>query len=110
MARRAIEQLEAERDRLEALLLRLPSLLAELDPDQLTVGVVEAARELTNARFGLFLPTGSERGTVRFVGLDREDFAEPPAVGRAPVLAGALVSGQSLRRSEEHTSELQSQS
>ena len=97
MARRAIEQLEAERDRLEALLLRLPSLLAELDPDQLTVGVVEAARELTNARFGLFLPTGSERGTVRFVGLDREDFAEPPAVGRAPVLAGALVSGQSLR-------------
>jgi hypothetical protein len=97
MARRAIEQLEAERDRLEALLLRLPSLLAELDPEQLTVGVVEAARELTNARFGLFLPAGSERGTVRFVGLEREDFAEPPAVGRAPVLAGALLSGQSLR-------------
>src|SRR5687767_11445552 len=97
MARRAIEQLEAERDRLEALLLRLPSLLAELDPEQLTVGVVEAARELTNALFGLFLPAGSERGTVRFVGLGREDFAEPPAVGRAPVLAGALVSGQSLR-------------
>lgn len=97
MARRAIEQLEAERDRLEALLLRLPSLLAELDPEQLTMGVVEAARELTNARFGLFLPAGSERGTVRFVGLGREDFAEPPAVGRAPVLAGALVSGQSLR-------------
>jgi hypothetical protein len=97
MARRAIEQLEAERDRLEALLLRLPALLAELDPEQLTLGVVEAARELTNARFGLFLPAGSERGTLKFVGLDREDFAEPPAVGRAPVLAGALVSGQSLR-------------
>jgi serine phosphatase RsbU (regulator of sigma subunit)/putative methionine-R-sulfoxide reductase with GAF domain len=97
MARRAIEQLEEERDRLEALLLRLPSLLAELDPDRLTVSVVEAARELTNARFGLFLPAGSERATVSFVGLTREDFAEPPAVGRAPVLAAALLSGQTIR-------------
>ncbi len=97
LARRAIEQLEAERDRLETLLLRLPSLLAELDPDKLTVGVVEAARELANARFGLFLPAGSERATVTFVGLTREDFTEPPAVGRAPVLAAALVSGHSIR-------------
>jgi serine phosphatase RsbU (regulator of sigma subunit) len=97
ISQRAIEQLEAERDRLEALLLRLPSLLAELDPEQLTAGVVDAARELTGARFGLFLPAGSERGTVTFVGLDRDDFAAPPAVGRAPVLAGALVTGQTLR-------------
>jgi serine phosphatase RsbU (regulator of sigma subunit) len=94
---RAIEQLEAERDRLERLLLRLPSLLAELDPQRLTVGVVEAARELTGAQFGLFLPAGTERATVSFIGLTREDFAEPPAVGRAPVLAGALLTGQSLR-------------
>jgi len=97
ISQRAIEQLEAERDRLEALLLRLPSLLAELDPERLTVGVVDAARELTGARFGLFLPAGSERATVTFVGLAREDFAVPPAVGRAPVLAGALLSGQTLR-------------
>ena len=97
ISRRAIEQLEAERDRLEDLLLRLPALLAELDPERLTVGVVDAAQELAGARFGLFLPSGSERGTVTFVGLGRDDFAEPPAVGRAPVLAGALVSGQSLR-------------
>jgi serine phosphatase RsbU (regulator of sigma subunit) len=34
---------------------------------------------------------------VTFVGLTREDFAEPPAVGRAPVLAGALLTGQGLR-------------
>jgi len=97
ISRRAIEQLEVERDRLERLLLRLPSLLAELDPERLTVGVVDAARELTGARFGLFLPAGSERATVSFVGLTREDFAVPPAVGRAPVLAGALLTGQSLR-------------
>jgi serine phosphatase RsbU (regulator of sigma subunit) len=97
IAQRAIERLEAERDRLEALLLRLPSLLGELDPERLTANVVDAARELTGARFGLFLPAGSERGTVMFVGLDRDDFAVPPAVGRAPVLAGALVTGQTLR-------------
>jgi serine phosphatase RsbU (regulator of sigma subunit) len=97
ISKRAIEQLELERDRLERLLLRLPSLLAELDPERLTTGVVDAARELTGARFGVVLPAASERATVRFVGLTREDFAEPPAVGRAPVLAGALVTGQTLR-------------
>jgi len=97
MAQRAIEQLEAERNRLEALLLRLPGVLGELDPERLTAGVVDAARELTAARFGLFLPAGSERATVTFVGLDREDFAVPPAVGRAPVLAGAVVTGETLR-------------
>jgi serine phosphatase RsbU (regulator of sigma subunit) len=97
ISRRAIEQLQSDRDRLEGLLLRLPSLLAELDPERLSVGVVEAARELTGARFGLFLAAGSERATLSFVGLTRDDFAAPPAVGRAPVLAGALLSGESLR-------------
>jgi len=97
MTRRAIEQLEAERDRLERLLLRLPALLAELDPERLSLGVVEAARDLTGARFGMFLASSSERATVSFVGLTREDFAEAPAVGRAPVLAGAMLSGESLR-------------
>jgi serine phosphatase RsbU (regulator of sigma subunit) len=97
ISRRAIEQLEAERNRLEGLLLRLPALLAELDPERLSVGVVEAARELTGAKFGLFLASGSERATLSFVGLAREDFAAPPAVGRAPVLAGALLTGESLR-------------
>ena len=97
ISRRAIERLEAERNRLEGLLLRLPSLMAELDPDRLTVGVVEAARELTGAQFGLYLAAGSERATVSFVGLSREDFVAPPAVGRAPVLAGVMVTGESLR-------------
>ena len=97
ISRRAIERLQAERNRLEGLLLRLPTLMAELDPERLTVGVVEAARELTGARFGLYLAAGSERATVAFVGLSRDDFAAPPAVGRAPVLAGAMVTGESLR-------------
>ncbi|HZI37001.1 MAG TPA: GAF domain-containing SpoIIE family protein phosphatase, partial [Acidimicrobiia bacterium] len=97
MTRRAIEQLEAERDALERLIARLPALLGELDPERLSRGVVEAARELAGARFGLFLDAGSERATVSFVGLSRDDFAAAPAVGRAPVLAGAALSGQTLR-------------
>ncbi|MGH9003719.1 MAG: hypothetical protein ACRDYV_11380, partial [Acidimicrobiia bacterium] len=97
MGRRALEQLEAERERLEDLLLRLPSLLAELDPDRLAEGVAEAARELVGARFALFLPANRDRGTLTFAGLTREDFAEVPAVGRAPVLAGVLWAEHAVR-------------
>src|SRR5918996_3948851 len=97
MSRRALEQLEAERERLEGLLLRLPSLLAEVDPDRLAEGLIEAARQLVGARFGLFLPANRERGTVMFSGLDRSDFAEVPAVGRAPVLAGVLWAEHAVR-------------
>ena len=97
MSRRALEQLEAERERLEGLLLRLPSLLAELDPERLAEGVTEAARQLVGARFALFLPAAGERATVTFAGLTREDFAEVPAVGRAPVLAGVLWADHALR-------------
>jgi serine phosphatase RsbU (regulator of sigma subunit) len=97
MSRRALEQLEAERERLEGLLLRLPSLLAELDPDRLAEGVAEAARQLVGARFALFLPASRERATVTFAGLTREDFADVPAVGRAPVLAGVLWAEHAVR-------------
>ena len=57
--------------------------------------MVEAALELTGARFGLFLPAGSERATVTVRRPRPAGLRRPPAVGRAPVLAGALLSGQS---------------
>ena len=97
LSRRALEQLEAERERLEDLLLRLPSLLGELDPDRLAEGVAEAARQLVGARFALFLPANRDRSTLMFAGLDRDDFAEVPAVGRAPVLAGVLWAEHAVR-------------
>src|SRR5687767_1193226 len=97
MSRRALEQLEAERERLEGLLLRLPSLLAELDPDRLAEGVAEAARQLVGARFAVFLPASRERATLTFAGLTRDDFADVPAVGRAPVLAGVLWADHAVR-------------
>src|SRR5919106_1674464 len=97
MSRRAVEQLEAERERLEGLLLRLPSLLAELDADRLAEGVAEAVRQLVGAHFALFLPANRDRATLTFAGLNREDFTEVPAVGRAPVLAGVLWADHAVR-------------
>jgi serine phosphatase RsbU (regulator of sigma subunit) len=97
MSRRAVEQLEAERARLEGLLLRLPSLMSELDPDRLAEGVAEAVRQLVGARFAVFLPANRDRATLTFAGLDREDFTEVPAVGRAPVLAGVLWADHPVR-------------
>ena len=97
VSRRAIDQLEAECERLEGLLLRLPSLLSELDPDRLTAGVAEAAREMTGARFAVFVgATGDERSVV-WAGLQPADFAEAPAMGQAPLLAGVLWHDQPVR-------------
>jgi hypothetical protein len=95
--KRAIEQLEAERDRLERLLLRLPSLLAELDVERLARGIAEAARDIAEARFAAFVPFDGDQEAAIFVGLERDVFATRPAVGRSPLLAGVLWRGETLR-------------
>ncbi|HEV3496977.1 MAG TPA: hypothetical protein VHA34_11555, partial [Actinomycetes bacterium] len=55
-ARAALEDLQAERRRLLDLIVRMPALLAERDPGRLVTGVAEAYRELTGARFALYVP------------------------------------------------------
>jgi GAF domain-containing protein len=97
MQRRAIEKLEGERDRLERLLLRLPSLMGELDVGKLVRGVVEAAVELAGARFGAFAAADDEEPVV-FVGASgpAPAFTETPALRAAPLLAGALWSGEAV--------------
>jgi Stage II sporulation protein E (SpoIIE)/GAF domain len=95
--KRAIEQLEIERDRLERLLLRLPALLAELDVERLARGIVEAARELAGARFGIFVPFDGDEQSAIFVGLEPDAFSTTPAIGRAPLLAAVLWRGETLR-------------
>lgn len=99
MQRRAIERLEEERDRLERLLLRLPSLMGELDVAKLVRGVVEAAVELAGARFGAFAAADADEEQVLFVGAAGPPpaFAEAPALKAAPLLAGALWSGEAVR-------------
>ena len=61
MARAAVEELLAERRRLLDLISRLPGLLAEDHAERLVAGVAEGCRELTGARFALYVPT--ETGT-----------------------------------------------
>lgn len=93
-ARAALDELQDERRRLLDLIVRLPGLLAERDPEQLVGGVAEACRELTGARFALYVPTDGDAEPV-ITGLGWDDFAERPDIGQAPLLAGPRLHGQS---------------
>jgi serine phosphatase RsbU (regulator of sigma subunit) len=81
--------------RVETVLLRLPAILADLDPVRLSVGLTDAARELTGAEFGVF--SGIDEDELRFVGASEGTFAELPAPHRAPLLAPGLRTGEPLR-------------
>jgi hypothetical protein len=92
-ARAALDGLQDERRRLLDLLVRLPGLLAERDGGRLVAGVAEACRELTGARFALYVP--ADRGAEpTLVGAAWDDFAERPDIGQAPLLAGPRLHGQ----------------
>jgi len=97
VCRQAVEQLQAEREGLERLLLRLPALCAELDPAALRRGVVEAAIEMAQARLGFFVPAEPPHDIADLVGLAMEDFADPPRPGHSPLLGAVLWDGRVLR-------------
>ena len=92
-ARAAVDGLLVERRRLLDLIARLPGLLAEQEPGALVAGVAEACRELTGARFALYVPTETD-GAPILTGVSWADFAERPDVGSAPLLAGPRMHGQ----------------
>ncbi len=92
-ARAALEELQDERRRLLDLIVRLPGLLAERDPERLVRGVADACRKLTGARFALFVPTDGDAEPV-ITGVGWDDFAERPDIGQAPLLAGPRLHGQ----------------
>jgi serine phosphatase RsbU (regulator of sigma subunit) len=81
--------------RLESVFLRLPAILADLDPVRLSVGLTDAARDLTGAEFGIF--SGIDEDELRFVGAQEGTFADLPAPHRAPLLAPGLRTGEPLR-------------
>jgi len=93
-ARAALEELHAERRHLRDLIVRLPGLLAERDPSLLVSGVADACRELTGARFTLYVPADGDQGSI-LTGAEWADFAERPDIGQAPLLAGPQLHGQS---------------
>ena len=92
-ARAAVEELQAERRRLLDLIVRLPGLLAERGHERLVAGVADACRELTGARFALYVPTDPE-AEPSLTGVGWDDFAERPDIGQAPLLAGVRLHGQ----------------
>ena len=92
-AKVAIEELQDERRRLLDLVVRLPGLLAEQETGPLVAGVAEACRELSGARFALYVPADAVTEPI-LTGLQWADFAERPDIGNAPLLAGPRLHGQ----------------
>jgi serine phosphatase RsbU (regulator of sigma subunit) len=92
-AKAAIDALHDERRRLLDLVVRLPGLLAERETDLLVAGVAEACRELTGARFALYVPAEADAEPI-LAGAAWSDFAERPDIGNAPLLAGPRLHGQ----------------
>jgi serine phosphatase RsbU (regulator of sigma subunit) len=90
VAELAVARLEAERDRLEAIVVRLGGLAAELDAEGLVQGVTEAARDLTGAELAMFVPTELAALSQPTIVCEPGALSEAPEPSRVPLLAGAL--------------------
>ncbi len=87
--RARLARAEAERAEVEAVLLDLAGALAEADPGRLVQRLLDATLQVAGGTFALFLPELG--GTPVFVRAEEHvEFAEPPVVRQAPLLAGAL--------------------
>ncbi len=96
MLRDAVERLQAERARLADVIVRLPAVLEGSDADELVAGIGQLCIDLTGARFALYQSVEAD-ARPRLVGVEWHDFAEPPHLAHAPLLAGPIVHGQSHR-------------
>jgi serine phosphatase RsbU (regulator of sigma subunit) len=92
-----LERLEADRDRLEALLLRLPAIHAEVDADRIVELLVEAASEVTSAEFGMYVGVTGDIPLTVFAGGGKASFDDVPAPSLAPLLAASFAGGPPLR-------------
>lgn len=90
VAELAIARLEAERERLESMVVRLGALASQLDAESLVQGVTEAARDLTDATVVMFAPT--ERAMVNgpTAAYDPGSVAKMPEPSQVPLLAGVI--------------------
>jgi serine phosphatase RsbU (regulator of sigma subunit) len=92
-----VDRLAADRDRLQALLLRLPEIHALVEAEHLVEQLTEAAREVMGADFGIYVGVGSDPPTQVLVGGGTEDFDDVPAPSLAPLLAASFAGGPPLR-------------
>jgi serine phosphatase RsbU (regulator of sigma subunit) len=92
-----VERLSAERDRLEALLLRLPAIHAEVDAERLVEQLSEAAREVMDADFCMYVGVTGD-APLHVVATARDvTFEDVPAPSLAPLLAASFTGGPPLR-------------
>jgi len=90
VAELAIARLEAERERLESMVVRLGALASQLDSDALVRGVTEAARDLTDAELAMFSPTERANVDRPTIVCGTGALAEVPEPARVPLLAGVI--------------------
>lgn len=86
----AIARLEAERDRLQSIVVKLGALAAEFDAEGLVQGVTEAARDLAGATLAMFIPTELAEISQPTVVCEAGALGALPEPSRVPLLAGAL--------------------
>jgi len=90
-----LTQAESQRTELEEVIVDLAGALAEAEPGRLVHRLLDAARRVSGASFGIFVPEGG--GSPVFVRGDGHlEFKEPPLVHQAPLLTGALESRTTL--------------
>ncbi len=89
-----VARLRAERARFEFALLRLPDVIAGLDPERIRAGITELATDLCEGDFSLLVVADEDETTGTWAGVK---LADPPSVWRAPLLAAAFRDGPVLR-------------
>ena len=92
-----LDQLSADRDRLETLLLRLPSIHAEVEEEQVVEQLAEAAREVMAADFSIFVGVTGDPPIHLLVSAPGVAFEDVPAPSLAPLLAASFTGGPPLR-------------
>lgn len=92
-----VDRLAVERDRLEALLVRLPAIHAEVEDERVVEQLAEAAREVMAADFGIYVGVTGDRPLHVVVRAPGVTFGDVPAPGLAPLLAASFTGGPPLR-------------
>ncbi len=92
-----VDRLVAERDRLAALLARLPSIHAEIDARRVVERLTEAAREVTGAQFGIYQSANGDSALHVLINDNDVAFDGIPTPSSAPLLAATFRGGPPLR-------------
>ncbi|HTW05939.1 MAG TPA: GAF domain-containing SpoIIE family protein phosphatase [Acidimicrobiales bacterium] len=86
----AVERLQAERDNLESIVVRLGAVAGRLDAEEVARGITEAVREMTGAPLAMFVPAEVSEFKKLVVVCEPGLLGRLPDPASAPLLGGAL--------------------